>query len=279
MSDHKPLQHLFQETSGIPILTSAHIQRWALILSAYDYAIQYKSGTTHANADIFSRLPLPDATQTIRLPGKTTVTLNMLESLPVTVNQIGKWTCHNPTLSKVRLLLSSGWEKTDQTDLAPYQQRQTKLSIHDACQRSRNLPAVAPIQPWEWPERPWSRLHVDYAGPLFGHMFLVLVDVYSKWMEVKMVKNVTSSTTITALRSIFAAHGIPELLFSVNGSVFTSAEFKNSTQHNGIRHATFAPYHPVTNGLAERAVQTFKSFLIKTPNGTLEDRLSKFLLN
>ena len=255
----------------------------------------------------------------------------------MTVNQIRKWTCCNPTLSKVRLLLSSGWEKTDQTDLAPYQQRQTKLSIHDgcvlwgsrvvvpppgrerildelhechpgisrmkslaqsfvwwpgldksleqkvktcdACQRSRNLPAVAPIQPWEWPERPWSRLHVDYAGPLFGHMFLVLVDAYSKWMEVKMVKNVTSSTTITALRSIFAAHGIPELLFSVNGSVFTSAEFKNSTQHNGIRHATFAPYHPVTNDLAERAVQTFKSFLKKTPDGTLEDRLSKFLLN
>ena len=117
------------------------------------------------------------------------------------------------------------------------------------------------------------------AGPLFGHMFLVLVDAHSKWMEVKMVKNATSSTTITALRSIFAAHGIPELLVSDNGSVFTSAEFKNFIQHNGIRHATSVPYHPATNGLAERAVQTFKSFLKKTPDGTLEDRLSKFLLN
>ena len=153
------------------------------------------------------------------------------------------------------------------------------MQLCDACQRSRNLPAVAPIQPWEWPERPWSRLHVDYAGPLLGHMFLVAVDAHSKWMEVKMVKNATSSTTITALRSIFATHGIPELLVSDNGSVFTSAEFKIFTRNNGIRHTTSAPYHPATNGLAERAVQTFKSFLKKTPDGILEDRLSKFLLN
>ena len=337
LSDHKPLQHLFQETSGVPILASARIQRWALTLGAYDYSIQYKPGTAHANADVFSRLPLPDSPRTVPLPGETTLTLNMLESLPVTADQIRKWTSRDPTLSKVRVMLSSGWEKTDQPDLAPYQQRQTELSLHDgcvlwgsrvvvpppgrerildelhdghpgisrmkslarsfvwwpgldksleqkvktcdACQRSRNLPAAAPIQPWEWPERPWSRLHVDYAGPLLGHMFLVVVDAHSKWMEVKMVKNATSPTTITALRSIFAAHGIPELLVSDNGSVFTSAEFKNFTQHNGIRHTTSAPYHPATNGLAERAVQTFKSFLKKTPDGTLEDRLSKFLFN
>ena len=337
LSDHKPLQHLFQETSGVPILASARIQRWTLTLGAYDYSIQYKPGTAHANADVFSRLPLPDSPRTVPLPGDTTLTLNMLESLPVTADQIRKWTSRDPTLSKVRLMLSSGWEKTDQPDLAPYQQRQTELSLHDgcvlwgsrvvvpppgrerildelheghpgisrmkslarsfvwwpgldksleqkvktcdACQRSRNLPAAAPIQPWEWPERPWSRLHVDYAGPLLGHMFLVVVDAHSKWMEVKMVKNATSSTTITVLRSIFAAHGIPELLVSDNGSVFTSAEFKNFTQHNGIRHTTSAPYHPATNGLAERAVQTFKSFLKKTPDGTLEDRLSKFLFN
>ncbi len=44
LSDHKPLQHLFQETSGIPTLASARIQRWALILGAYNYTIEYKPG-------------------------------------------------------------------------------------------------------------------------------------------------------------------------------------------------------------------------------------------
>ena len=261
----------------------------------------------------------------------------MLESLPVTATQIRKWTSRDPTLSKVQLMLSSGWEKTNEPDFAPYQQRKTELSLHDgcilwgsrvvipppgrerileelheghpgisrmkslarsfvwwpgldkslelkvktcnACQRSQSLPTVAPIQPWEWPERPWSRLHIDYAGPLLGHMFLVVVDAHSKWMEVKMVKTATTSTTVTALREIFATHGIPELLVSDNSSVFTSAEFKTFTQQNGIRHTTSAPYHPATNGLAERAVQTFKSFMKKTPDGGLQDRLSKFLLN
>ena len=74
-----------------------------------------------------------------------------------------------------------------------------KVKTCNACQRSQNLPSVAPIQPWEWPERPWSRLHIGYAGPLLEHMFLVVEHAHSKWMEVKMVKTATTSTTITAL--------------------------------------------------------------------------------
>jgi len=110
-----------------------------------------------------------------------------------------------------------------------------------------------------------------------GHMFLVLVDAHSKWMEVKAVKAATSASTISQLRSIFATHGIPELLVSDNGSVFTSSEFEEFMRLNGIRHTTSAPYHPATNGLAERAVQTFKSFLKKSPSMPLEDALSRFL--
>ena len=97
-----------------------------------------------------------------------------------------------------------------------------KVKACELCQHSQHLPAMAPIQPWEWPERPWSRLHVDYAGPLCGHMFLVVVDAYSKWMEVRPVKSATSTATISQLRAIFATHGIPELLVSDNGSAFTT---------------------------------------------------------
>lgn len=60
LSDHKPLQGLFKETSGVPTLASARIQRWALTLSAYDYTIKYKAGSQHSNADLLSRLPLPE---------------------------------------------------------------------------------------------------------------------------------------------------------------------------------------------------------------------------
>ena len=56
------------------------------------------------------------------------------------------------------------------------------------------------------------------------------------------------------LRQVFAVHGLPEVLVSDNGTAFTSAEFQNFVQRNVFRHITSAPYHPATNGLAERAV-------------------------
>ena len=60
-SDHKPLQHLLKESTAVPAMASARMQRWALLLSGYDYTINYKPGEAHANADSLSRLPLPDA--------------------------------------------------------------------------------------------------------------------------------------------------------------------------------------------------------------------------
>ena len=55
-----------------------------------------------------------------------------------------------------------------------------------------------------------------------------------------------------------ATHGLPQKLVTDNGATFTSSEFHQFTEKNGIKHVTSAPYHPSTNGLAERAVQTFK---------------------
>ena len=53
-----------------------------------------------------------------------------------------------------------------------------------AFQENFNSPAKAPLHPWEWPERAWSRVHVDYAGLFEGSIFLIVIDAYSKWMDV-----------------------------------------------------------------------------------------------
>ena len=145
------------------------------------------------------------------------------------------------------------------------------------CQESRPAPAAAPLHPWEWPQQPWSRLHLDFAGPFLGHMFLVLVDAHSKWLDVHLMNSITSSKTIETLRSVFATHGLPHKVVTDNGPSFTSEEFNTFLSKNGITHTTTAPYHPSSNGLAERAVQTFKSGLKHTPGASIQERLSKFL--
>ena len=63
-TDHKPLVTIFGPKKGVPTLAAARLQRWALLLSAYDYQTEYKTTTAHANADGLSRLPLPSPSST-----------------------------------------------------------------------------------------------------------------------------------------------------------------------------------------------------------------------
>ena len=145
------------------------------------------------------------------------------------------------------------------------------------CQLSQPLPPLAPLHPWDWPRQPWSRLHLDFAGPFMGSMYLVLVDAYSKWLEVVIMNSITSISTIEKLQQIFAVHGLPKTIVTDNGSSFTSTVFKEFFDSNAIRHITASPYQPSTNGLAERAVQSFKNALRKIQGGSLQSRLTRFL--
>ena len=133
------------------------------------------------------------------------------------------------------------------------------VSSCSTCQTMRSAPPTAQIHPWIFPARAWSRIHVDFAGPISGQMYMVVVDAYSKFPEVVKMTNITAGTTITALRDIFSRHGLPEILVSDNGSQFTSKEFEKVCVNNGIVHRTSAAYKPSTNGQAERVVQILKS--------------------
>ena len=97
-------------------------------------------------------------------------------------------------------------------------------------------------------------------------------------MEVAIISTITSAKTIEQLRIIFATHGFPKKIVTDNATTFTSEEFKKFMSDNGVAHVTSAPYHPSTNGLAERAVRTFKQGLQLTEGDSLQERLSKFLL-
>ncbi|XP_055589902.1 uncharacterized protein K02A2.6-like [Uranotaenia lowii] len=136
------------------------------------------------------------------------------------------------------------------------------------------------LKSWPTPEKPWQRLHLDYAGPVDGYYYLVLVDSYSKWPEIVRTKEITTTATLRMLRGIFARFGVPETLVSDNGTQFTSYQFERFCDTNAIMHLKTAPFHPQSNGLAERFVDTFKRSFKKIIAGgeALDEAIDTFLL-
>ena len=94
------------------------------------------------------------------------------------------------------------------------------------------------------------------------------------------IKLTSSAKTIEVLRNLFARFGIPDQIVSDNGPPFMSEEFLSFTKSSGIRHITSSPYHPATNGLAERSVQSFKRELRSTSESpsSVREKLAKFLM-
>ncbi|XP_042143350.1 uncharacterized protein K02A2.6-like [Ixodes scapularis] len=149
----------------------------------------------------------------------------------------------------------------------------------DTCQQQQSLPGPAPLHPWSWPTRPWQRLHLDFAGPFQGRHFLVSVDSHSKWPEVFVMNSTSAEATIEKLRELFSHFGLPDVVVSDNGPQFCSQEFQIFLRENGVRHVRTAPYHPSSNGLAERFIRTLKEALRKEmPGRPLSRRLASFLL-
>lgn len=148
------------------------------------------------------------------------------------------------------------------------------------CAKHKSDPAKARVHHWEYPSAPWERIHVDFAGPIFEHTFLLVVDAHSKWLEVFPLKSTTSARTIECLRETFSRFGLPLVLVSDNGPQFTSFEFQNFLKSNGIKHKTCAPFKPSSNGQAERYVYTLKQSLRAMSNypGTLRQKLHTFLM-
>ena len=155
---------------------------------------------------------------------------------------------------------------------------ETTAASCESCQQLAHMPNKVPVHPWLYPSGPWQRIHIDYAGPVEKKMLLIVVDAYSKWVEVKIMRSTTTEATISALQEMFSRWGLPEHVHSDNGPQFVSSEFENFMHFNHILHTKSAPHHPQSNGLAERYVQTVKKALKGNSKTSLELRLARFLL-
>nr|XP_024219676.1 uncharacterized protein K02A2.6-like [Halyomorpha halys] len=124
-----------------------------------------------------------------------------------------------------------------------------------ACASTTCAPPSGLIHLWEEPTSNFQRVHIDYTGPKDGHYLFILIDAKSKWPVVRISKSPpTSASTIEYLQDIFIVHGLPEIMVSDNASIFTSSEFIEFCESNGIRRSFIAPGHPQTNGQVQRYV-------------------------
>ena len=100
------------------------------------------------------------------------------------------------------------------------------------------------VHPWVYPSSTWERVHADFAE-IRGQSYLIMVDAYSKWIEVKeMGSNTTASKTIEDMRRLFSYHGLPQRLVTDNGPQFRSSEFQDFMKVNGKKtsaHTTLPP--------------------------------------
>ena len=129
------------------------------------------------------------------------------------------------------------------------------------CAKDRPEP-TEPLMSSSFPSLPWERLAADLFE-LAGKVYLIVVDYYSRWFEIRRLNDQSSSRVISVLKELFSTHGIPDIIVSDNGPQFSSDAFRLFTTEYDFIHVTSSPKYPRANGEVEKAVRTVKALLRK----------------
>ena len=121
-----------------------------------------------------------------------------------------------------------------------------------ACQANGPDSRPEPLQMSPLPPDPWHTVHMDFCGPFpTGEYVFVVIDAYSRFPEVEIVRSTSASSIMPKLDRIFSTHGIPQVIRSDNGPPFTSKEINEYMRENGIDHRRITPLWPQANSEAE----------------------------
>lgn len=144
-------------------------------------------------------------------------------------------------------------------------------------------PGKAQLIPWRCEDKPWSRVHMDFAGPIKGVYLLIVVDAFSKWIEVFTTSRPSAEFTLAKLFECIARYGLPDTIVSDNGVQFKNSEFEAFASEFGVKQVFTAPGHPATNGQAESAVKVVKkgvkAILLASPTRDIKQVINQFLFD
>ena len=133
VTDHRPLCKLFGHKEEVRPLAAARMQRWALILSAYTYKIEYVPGSNNQCADCLSRLP-QSATAVHPAEKGNKVHAMSIDNLPITAKLIANKTAKDTVLARLSTCIRHGtWPSPLPDDLIPYYRKKLELTVQDGC--------------------------------------------------------------------------------------------------------------------------------------------------
>ncbi|XP_062570105.1 uncharacterized protein K02A2.6-like [Saccostrea cucullata] len=111
-----------------------------------------------------------------------------------------------------------------------------------ACQVVSQTSNPEPVKSTELPKGPWQLIGADLMGPLpSGDSLFIVVDYYSRYVEVEIMRKTTTDRIIRSLRRMFQTHGLPLQIVTDNGPQFISGEFKDFMEQQNIEHRRVTP--------------------------------------
>ncbi|KAG0436021.1 Transposon Tf2-6 polyprotein [Dictyocoela muelleri] len=252
---------------------SKRMSRWLLLLEEYNYTLQHVSCNDNSEADLLSR-------SMIIHQYKEIPEINKLNSLIQVLNTIKndkmpeneKKTKITEILKAIHvLLIHPGRNKMMKTIMNYVKIKSLKRIISQICKNCNKCItekdfSTNPVRT-TFVTEPYSRreiIAVDIKGPIRTSHFdskslrqetyiLVITDLFSRFTEIKFIKNIHSSTVCKILEEIWLKkHYIPVKCLTDNGRQFTSENFKNLMHKYGIKHLFIAPHNPTGNAIIER---------------------------
>ncbi|XP_063385411.1 uncharacterized protein K02A2.6-like [Cydia fagiglandana] len=131
VTDHKPLISIFGPQTGVPSMTSSRMQRWALLLMAYDFDIQYVNSAGNC-ADALSRLPIGQNREVD--PPEQSYLHFASDALFLDCNEIRLKTAKDPLLGRVVNYIKNGWpDSAEIREIQPYLNRHKELYLELDC--------------------------------------------------------------------------------------------------------------------------------------------------
>ena len=161
MTDHHPLTSIVSPYKGILVTTAARLQRNALLLSGFNYQIEYINPRRLTNADSLSRLPLTEPDRQDTIDGEDVFHMSQIEHLAVTSDVIQREIRRDNVLARIHDPVTNGWKDTDTYEmLKPLYSPRKEITLYQGCL----LWGIRVIVPIELRKQILNMLHESHTG-------------------------------------------------------------------------------------------------------------------